>query len=363
MQLSNRVIVAAAGSGKTTFIVNEALENAPKKTLIVTYTNKNREEIEKKIILTHGFIPNHIVVKSWYSFLLTDLIRPYQNVIYEERIEGVYFPNGPIRRFFPKTNIKGYFLNTNNEVNKDRIAELAELIAQKSDYKNITRLSEMYNYIFVDEVQDMAGYDLEIFEMLMYSTIDTLFVGDIRQATYSTSNTNKNNKYKGINIINYFLERENICSINQSLNMSYRCNQMICDFADSLFSNLPNTVGQNEECTEHDGVFIVHPNDVEHYLEKYNPQCLRYNARTNLPNAINFGDSKGLTFDRVLIKPTKKMEQYLKSGVLDLDETTLAKFYVAITRARYSVGIISVNKSVNLKGISYFRETELDYIK
>lgn len=359
MQLNNRVIVAAAGSGKTTYIVNEALKNAPKKNLIVTYTNKNRKEIEKKIISIHGYIPNHIIVRNWYSFLLTELIRPYQNVVYEKRIEGVYFPNRPTRIFVPKTNIKGYFLNSDNEVNKDHIAELAELIAKESDYKNITRLSELYDYIFIDEVQDMAGYDLEIFNMLMYSSINTLFVGDIRQATYSTTNQIKNKKYRGINIINYFLEREDICSINQSLSVSYRCNQMICDFADGLFSKFTNTVSQNEECTGHDGVFIVHPNDVEHYLKKYNPQCLRYDSRTILPNAINFGDSKGLTFDRVLIKPTKKMEQYLKSGVLDLDETTLAKFYVAITRARYSVGIISVTKSFNVKGISYFEEKEM----
>lgn len=110
MQLKNKIIVAAAGSGKTTYIVKEALKNAPKKTLIVTYTNKNREEIEKKIMELHGFIPNHIVVKSWYAFLLSDLIRPYQNFVYEERIEGVYFPTGSINRFATKTNIKAYFL-------------------------------------------------------------------------------------------------------------------------------------------------------------------------------------------------------------------------------------------------------------
>jgi len=356
MQLNNKVIVAAAGSGKTTFIVNEALKNAPKKTLIVTFTNKNREEIEKKIISLHGYIPNYIVVKSWYSFLLADLIRPYQNVIYEERIEGVYFPNGPINRYFSKSNIKAYFLNAKNEVNKDRLSELAELIAQKSEYKNITRLSELYDYLFIDEVQDMAGYDLEIFDFLMYSPINTLFVGDIRQATYSTNNTIKNKKYRGMNIINYFLERESICKIDQSLNINHRCNQMICDFADSLFTDLVSTVSKNEECTGHDGVFIIHPDHVEQYIYTYNPQCLRYDARTLLPKAINFGDSKGLTFDRVLIKPTAKMEQYLKNGELNLDETTLAKFYVAVTRAKYSVVIISATTSVKINGISFFEE-------
>ena len=233
---------------------------------------------------------------------------------------------------------------------------MAELIAQKSEYKSITRISKLYDFIYIDEVQDMAGYDLEIFNFLMHSTINVLFVGDIRQATYATNNTNKNKKYKGINIINYFIERTDICEVDQSLNISHRCNQMICAFADSLFEGMPNTISKNEERTGHDGVFIIHPNDVKGYIQKYNPQCLRYDARTNLPKAVNFGDSKGLTFDRVLIKPTAKMENYLKTGELDLDETTLAKFYVALTRARYSVGIISTTNSVILNNICNLSE-------
>lgn len=355
MRLKNKIIIAAAGSGKTTYIVKEALNNAPKKTLIVTYTNKNREEIEKKIIELHGFIPNHLIVRSWYAFLLSDLIRPYQNFVHEERIEGVYFPTGPINRFAKKSNIKAYFLNAKNEVNKDRLSELAELIARNSDYKSITRFSELYDYIFIDEVQDMAGYDLEIFNFFMLSNTNVLFVGDIRQATYATNNTKKNKKYKGINIIDYFKERTDICEVDQSLNISHRCNKFICDFSDGLFEGMASTLSKNEERTGHDGVFIVHPNDVEEYLQKYNPQCLRYDARTVLPNAINFGDSKGLTFERVLIKPTAKMEKYLRTGELDLDETTLAKFYVALTRAKYSVGIISATKNIKIIGTNNFK--------
>lgn len=341
MRLKNKLIVAAAGSGKTTHIVQEALKNAPKKTLIVTYTNNNREEIEKKIIDLNGFIPNHIVVKSWYTFLLSDLIRPYQNYVFEYRVEGVYFPKCPVNRFVKKTNIRAYFLNEKNQVNKDRLSELAELIVQKSDFKNMTRISELYDFIFIDEVQDMAGHDLEIFNFLMDSKIQILFVGDIRQATYSTNNTNKNKKYKGIKILDYFIERKSICEIDQSLNISHRCNQLICDFSDGLFFGMPSTLSLNEQYTGHDGVFIIHPNDVDEYIKKYNPQCLTYNSRTNLPNSINFGNSKGLTFDRVLIKPTAKIDKYLSTGYLDLDESTLAKFYVAITRAKFSVGIIS----------------------
>ncbi|MFN8250241.1 MAG: hypothetical protein U0V75_00060 [Ferruginibacter sp.] len=66
----------------------------------------------------------------------------------------------------------------------------------------------------------------------------------------------------------------------------------------------------------------------------------------------NFGDSKGLTYDRVIIYPTKTIANYLLDGKLvkkvknkkgvveEQDAFDIAKFYVALTRARYSVAIV-----------------------
>jgi DNA helicase-2/ATP-dependent DNA helicase PcrA len=54
---------------------------------------------------------------------------------------------------------------------------------------------------------------------------------------------------------------------------------------------------------------------------------------------MNYGESKGLGFDRVLIYPTKPILDFILNNK-DLDGMSRAKFYVAITRARYSVGIV-----------------------
>jgi hypothetical protein len=61
----------------------------------------------------------------------------------------------------------------------------------------------------------------------------------------------------------------------------------------------------------------------------------------------NFGKSKGLGFDRVLIYPTKPIIKYLKDGLLTkvvkdkiLPALEFPNFYVALTRARYSVAIV-----------------------
>lgn len=49
------------------------------------------------------------------------------------------------------------------------------------------------------------------------------------------------------------------------------------------------------------------------------------------------GGSKGLTFDKVIIYPTKDMKAWLRDKEIELRTTTKAKLYIAITRARKSV--------------------------
>ncbi|MCD4830350.1 MAG: hypothetical protein K8R02_00920 [Anaerohalosphaeraceae bacterium] len=55
---------------------------------------------------------------------------------------------------------------------------------------------------------------------------------------------------------------------------------------------------------------------------------------------MNFGESKGLTFDRVLVYPTEDMKKWIADNNHNLSEGARAKFYVGLTRAKYSVGIV-----------------------
>lgn len=45
--MKNRLILAAAGSGKTQYIINEAIKITDAKVLITTYTISNTDEIKK----------------------------------------------------------------------------------------------------------------------------------------------------------------------------------------------------------------------------------------------------------------------------------------------------------------------------
>ena len=44
--MNNKLIIAAAGSGKTTYLINEAMKFKDEKVLITTYTEANEEEIK-----------------------------------------------------------------------------------------------------------------------------------------------------------------------------------------------------------------------------------------------------------------------------------------------------------------------------
>ena len=55
---------------------------------------------------------------------------------------------------------------------------------------------------------------------------------------------------------------------------------------------------------------------------------------------MNFGEAKGLTFDRVLIFPHGLGKKWLCTGELTHVEKSVAKIYVGVTRARYSLAFV-----------------------
>jgi len=107
-------------------------------------------------------------------------------------------------------------------------------------------------------------------------------------------------------------------------------------------------------------VFFIKPSDVNEYLHKYSPMQLRdkVNVKVNSEyDAMNFGESKGMSFDRVIIYPTSTMLKWIQNHSESLAFQSRSKFYVAVTRARYSVAIVFDNKKgVNIKGIQNYQQ-------
>ena len=80
--MKNTIKISAAGSGKTYDICHDALNvvsNGCKKVLIVTYTNRGENAVETEIRKQNkGVLHPQIAIKTWYRFLLSDAIKPYQ---------------------------------------------------------------------------------------------------------------------------------------------------------------------------------------------------------------------------------------------------------------------------------------------
>ena len=372
---TNKLIIAAAGAGKTTLLVNEALKQKDGNVLITTYTQANEEEIRKKIIEINKCIPENINVQTWFSFLLQHGVRPYQGYLFEKKIKGIVLVNEKSalkyisKNGFPvyykeEDTQKHYFTNT-FKLYSDKLSKFAFRCNHKSGSAVIDRLSRIYSHIYVDEVQDLAGYDLELLKLLFGSDSNIHMVGDPRQVTYLTHNESKFKKYRDGKIKDFIQNecKKSNCEIDEeTLNVSHRNNELICSFSSKLYPNFAPCTSNQKEVTTHDGVFLVKKQDIENYLESYNPVQLRYSIKVDTNKnyeAVNFGDSKGLTFNRVLIYPTEKFVKWLINNNYDLKPTSRSKFYVAITRARYSVGIVyDSDSSLEIEGVKFYETND-----
>ena len=346
MPSANRIILASAGSGKTTTIVSEAALESGVRSVLVTYTNNSEAELRTRANGICGCVPPHLRTATWFGFLLQHLVRPYQRAAYPGRVRGLAFVNGMSARGTREADTKRHYFRKPGDMYIDKVSKFACKLIRETGGKPVDRLAQIVDRIYVDEAQDLAGYDLELIERLLDSDIEMVLVGDHRQATFKTNQSAKNRRYGRQRIIDKFAVWADGGRARIEIhNHSYRCVQEICDAADKLFPDVPGTISRNSTQTDHDGMFLVRQRDVGAYVERFSPQGLRCSRRTkNIPGIpYNFGEAKGMTFERVLIFPHKPLETYCLTGKLEDAGKELPKIYVAMTRARQSVGIVVPN--------------------
>lgn len=118
------------------------------------------------------------------------------------------------------------------------------------------------------------------------------------------------------------------------------------------------TTSDNTSEIEHKGVYFLQANRCGRIFTEIQSYSVRQSKSTDTHPAyptLNFGVSKGLSFDRVLIYPTKPILDWIIRGI-ELKPTSKCKLYVAITRARYSVAILyDYNDNVNICGITKYK--------
>jgi len=368
---NNKLMIAAAGSGKTTFLVNEACQAINEKILITTFTEANEKEIRSRIVAKNGCMPVNITVQTWFSFLLQHGVRPYQSKLNDEIHDkniGFYLlseksgkrldANGePILiggrpMFWGAKDFKKHYFTNHFKIYSDKISKFVFETNKASNGDVVFRIAKIFNRVYIDEVQDLAGYDLELIKLLFKSDSTILLVGDPRQVTYLTHHSTKFGKYSDGGIKGFIeneLGKKIECDIDEAtLNSSHRNNKSLCDYSAKLYPDFSvPTPCKCVDCrnmeTNHEGVFLVKSEDVDNYLSNYNPIQLRWSASTKCSTQYpsrNFGESKGATFERVIIYPTKDMKKWIKDNSFLLKKETRSKLYVALTRPRHSAAII-----------------------
>ncbi|WP_339151649.1 UvrD-helicase domain-containing protein [Streptomyces sp. F41] len=230
---NNRAVIAAAGSRKTQHIIDCVVANPSKRVLVTTYTNENLHQIVSRLSAGTGVLPRHVTVMGWFTFLLNECARPYQSfVLGEAGMMGRLNFVGQRSRYIPKSKPQQYYLDRGKSAYRDGVSAFSFEANKLSKGMVVDRLSRMYDHIFIDEIQDMAGYDLELLDLLMKSPISVTVVGDPRQATFATNNATKNSKYKGSGIVEWLATRTDLCLVENRVE-SYRCNQVICELFQS----------------------------------------------------------------------------------------------------------------------------------
>lgn len=341
------VRLAVAGSGKTAEIV-EKIEAQPVgiASIALTFTRQAQAEIATRI--KGGLVSDHETM-GWYSFLTKHIVRPYLPTLFPGTLpRGLCFVQST--KQIPRLGGWRHYFNKDFEPYSVRLPLLAKKVLQTAGDAPIKRLARIYDNLYIDEFQDLGGNDLEVLEALMESNINMLFVGDVRQALLSTSSSDRLHRdYQGVKIVDWFRTQEQAgrCQIVRN-DTTTRFNQRIADFSDLIHDPalaLPTTSSEQTVATGHDGVFLV---DEEHLLSYFSshtepPTTLWYRSSSRaVPEGEvqTFGKAKGITRDRIIVLSTGPIVQLLRDRKVMASKSACG-FYVAVTRARHSVAIVT----------------------
>jgi superfamily I DNA/RNA helicase len=255
--------------------------------------------------------------------------------------------------YWGEEDFRRCYFDRRNRVYSDKLSRLTIRCNEASDGAVIERLSRIYPFIFVDEVQDLAGHDLDILAALFQSPANVVMVGDPRQVTYVTHLEARLKKYRNGGIADFILSelpRKVTCDIDvTSLMTSHRNSTAICELSSKLYPEMAvATACECPDCRQpapvDAGLFIVRRKDLHRYVETRRPVQLRLRSTVKIASSevpvLTFGRSKGLGFDRVIIYPTEDMMGWLKNPQSPLKPETRAKLYVGLTRARHAVAVV-----------------------
>lgn len=326
--MDKRLILAVAGAGKTSFIIDSLRKD--KKSIILTYSDNNYENIREKIIEKFNGIPQNIYLTTYFNFLYSFCYKPFLH--YRVKARGYNFEHPPDDTAYLKREDPRYYIDNYRRLYHNRLAKLIDVM--KVNKNIIDRLEKYFDELYIDEVQDFAGHDFNLLLDLSKSNIKIMFVGDFYQYTFDTSrdgNVNKN-LHKDYKKYTQRFSKLNFKIDKSTLIKSYRCSRSLC-----LFIN--NKMGINIESHKDNKTLVElleEKNKIEDIIQDDKiPKLFFWNSKKYNCFSMNWGESKGIdNFKDVCVILNKSTYQlFKKDKLIDMNPKSKNKLYVACTRA------------------------------
>lgn len=323
--MDKRLILAVAGSGKTTYLVNKL--SLEQRALILTYTNTNEQHLFTAIAKRFGYHPQNIKVFTYYTFIYSFCYRPLLSK--KLGANGINWNSNP----FIKAQGDARYIDHHLRLYSNRIAQLLE---KKDILKEVQqRLEKYFDELYIDEIQDFGGNDFNFLKTLAGTNINNLFVGDFFQHTYDTSrdgNTNAN-LHNDQQIYKGKFKTMGLLIDDKTLSLSYRCNPEICTF-------IQQQLGINIGSHRAGGSKIIRVEEVAQATLIFNdPNIIKLFYQTHYRYncfSKNWGESKGEDRyqDVCVVMNANTWKSYIADDLINLAPTTKSKLYVAITRTK-----------------------------
>lgn len=319
-----KLILAGAGSGKTTRLVEEILKCIPhlepyRYLVAITYTNAATNSIKDKLN-SKVKIPPNLFVGTTYSFFNKFIILPYSSIIpkitnskdktspSESFIspEKIFFEmsdavltaylkrkNDNWNTFDPiqKTRHKNYLISTivtKGKIPFDMIESIsANLITNNPIIREY--LGRRIQFLFVDEFQDSSNQQFQVFDEIRKSKRTEIYkVGDAEQFI-----TNYSANFKEFNKIPIIHHQSKYQVQNENTNN--RCSSQITQFINNFNTQLQQEARFSTIVRQ--GVFFVQQTDLSLIIKSFQGNTIHWTTEENFCRFYLAYENK--TFDSV----------------------------------------------------------------
>lgn len=338
--MDKRIILAVAGSGKTTYIISKL--DTERRYLIITYTNNNVVNIKDAIIERFGYFPSNIRLLSYFTFLYSFCYKPILS--YKHKVKGIFWERPPQYTSRLNRQDNRYYISTDKRIYHNRMALLCQRVI--SEIKQ--RIDKYYDCVMIDEVQDFAGHDFNLLKEMTTSNSEYLLVGDFFQHTFDTSNDGNINKNLFADLGKYIQNFKGIQIDNSTLSNSYRCTPDVCHFVTQKIGIEIHASNKNAG-----KVLLLEDEDIIRGVIEDNSiiKLFYQNASKYKCHSMNWGSSKGINrFTDVCVVLNKKtMSAHNSNTLSNLPSVTKNKLYVACTRAKRNLYLVDEIKLKSYK--------------